>query len=217
MTLHSAKGLEFDDVFLTGMENGSLPHFSSKDDPEELEEERRLAYVGMTRAKSRLTLSRVLRRMVHGEWKDREPSPFLDSIPPSILHVEELTTRRSGGLFGRGEGADRPERGGAFARGRGSALFPDYENESQEPVFARPAIGRAARPARQPPGARRTSRGRRASARRRGGSGRRGGARRAPRDARARGTRGARARHPSDAGGWAAPRATRGARDGPTA
>ena len=146
MTLHSAKGLEFDDVFLTGMENGSLPHFSSKDEPEELEEERRLAYVGMTRAKSRLTLSRVLRRMVHGEWKDREPSPFLDALPSSVLQVEDFTTRRSGGLFGRGEGADR----------RRSSLFPDYENESQEPVFARPASGRSARPAWKPPAMKRT-------------------------------------------------------------
>jgi DNA helicase-2/ATP-dependent DNA helicase PcrA len=162
MTLHSAKGLEFDDVFLAGMENGSLPHFSSKEDPEELEEERRLAYVGMTRAKERLTLSRVLRRMVHGEWMDREPSPFLDAIPRSVLQVEDLTTRRNSGLFGGEGGADRFEggrSGGAFSRGRGSSLFPDYENESQEVSVKRSPRGHEGwdrRPAWKPPAMKRT-------------------------------------------------------------
>jgi DNA helicase-2/ATP-dependent DNA helicase PcrA len=139
MTLHSAKGLEFDEVFLAGMENGSLPHFSSKEDPEELEEERRLAYVGMTRAKDKLTLSRVLRRMVHGEWMDREPSPFLAAIPESVFELEDFTTRRGGGmgLFGR------QERGGG-------ALFPDYEGESQERSATRPMFRPAARPAPRP-------------------------------------------------------------------
>ena len=91
MTLHAAKGLEFDEVFLAGMENGSLPHASSRDDDDELEEERRLAYVGMTRAREKLTLSRVLRRMVHGEWMNREPSPFLDAIPARALAVVDRT------------------------------------------------------------------------------------------------------------------------------
>ncbi len=123
MTLHAAKGLEFDEVFLVGMEDGSLPHASSRDDQEQLEEERRLAYVGMTRAKERLTLSRVLRRMVHGEWSGRDPSPFLDAIPGRLLKLEDLTQRA---LFG-GRGPGR-----AFGEGRGESLFPDYEGESQE-------------------------------------------------------------------------------------
>ncbi len=138
MTLHAAKGLEFDEVFLAGMENGSLPHASSRDDDDELEEERRLAYVGMTRAREKLTLSRVLRRMVHGEWMSREPSPFLDAIPARALAVVDRT-------FGGGGG--REIRFGAPERGGG--LFPDYEGESQEMVApSRPAARPAARPQR---------------------------------------------------------------------
>ena len=141
ITLHAAKGLEFDDVFLAGFEDGSLPHASSKDDDDQFEEERRLAYVGMTRAKERLTLSYVLRRMVRGEWMSREPSPFLAAIPESVLEREDLTSgfgrgRERPGIFlereeGRGSfgGARRPFGGSAS----GGSLFPDYENESQEP------------------------------------------------------------------------------------
>ena len=109
MTLHAAKGLEFDEVFLAGMEDGSLPHVSSRDDDDELEEERRLAYVGMTRAREKLTLSRVLRRMVHGEWMSREPSPFLDAIPARALAVVDRTF---GGAGGRELRFGAPERGG---------------------------------------------------------------------------------------------------------
>lgn len=139
MTLHAAKGLEFDEVFLTGMEDGSLPHASSRDDDDELEEERRLAYVGMTRAREKLTLSRVLRRMVHGEWMSREPSPFLDAIPAHALAVVDRT-------FG---GGGAVARFGAAEREGG--LFPDYEGESQETftpprAAARPAL-RSQRPA----------------------------------------------------------------------
>jgi DNA helicase-2/ATP-dependent DNA helicase PcrA len=138
MTLHAAKGLEFDEVFLAGMENGSLPHVSSRDDDDELEEERRLAYVGMTRAREKLTLSRVLRRMVHGEWMSREPSPFLDAIPARALAVVDRT-------FGSGGG--REIRFGVPERGAG--LFPDYEGESQETYApSRPAARPAARPQR---------------------------------------------------------------------
>ncbi|HEX5854786.1 MAG TPA: UvrD-helicase domain-containing protein [Thermoanaerobaculia bacterium] len=137
ITLHAAKGLEFDDVFLAGFEDGSLPHASSKGDEDQFEEERRLAYVGMTRAKERLTLSYVLRRMVRGEWISREPSPFLSAIPESVLEREDLTSgfgrRRTGDFLEREEGNPRGPGGrSSFGRGGGS-LFPDYENESQEP------------------------------------------------------------------------------------
>ncbi|HEX2756893.1 MAG TPA: 3'-5' exonuclease, partial [Thermoanaerobaculia bacterium] len=135
ITLHAAKGLEFDEVFLAGFEEGSLPHASSKGDDDQFEEERRLAYVGMTRAKDRLTLSYVLRRMVRGEWMSREPSPFLGAIPESALEREDLTSGfgRGPGIFlERGEGSPRG-RGDRLAFGRpGGSLFPDYENESQE-------------------------------------------------------------------------------------
>jgi DNA helicase-2/ATP-dependent DNA helicase PcrA len=126
MTLHSAKGLEFDEVFLAGVEDGSLPHFSSREDDDQLEEERRLAYVGMTRAKERLTISYALRRMVRGEWMNREPSPFLDAIPARVLTKEDLSSRRF-------ERADRAGREASPSHGRfAESLFPDYENESQE-------------------------------------------------------------------------------------
>ncbi|HQR47027.1 MAG TPA: 3'-5' exonuclease, partial [Thermoanaerobaculia bacterium] len=127
ITLHAAKGLEFDEVFLVGMEDGSLPHISAQNDEEEVEEERRLAYVGMTRARDRLTLSHVRRRMVRGEWMNREPSPFLDALPESALVREELGSFGSGSFRGAG----------GFEAARGARLFPDYENESQEFVPAR--------------------------------------------------------------------------------
>jgi len=84
MTLHSAKGLEFPVVFLTGMEEGVFPHSRSMNDPEELEEERRLCYVGITRAKQRLMLSYALHRRIQG-YGSAEPSRFLLEIPESQL------------------------------------------------------------------------------------------------------------------------------------
>ncbi len=81
LTLHAAKGLEFRVVFLTGMEEGLLPHSRSFEDPDGLEEERRLAYVGMTRAKERLYLLRTFRRATWGRSELSEPSRFLKDIP----------------------------------------------------------------------------------------------------------------------------------------
>jgi DNA helicase-2/ATP-dependent DNA helicase PcrA len=133
ITLHAAKGLEFDDVFLAGAEDGSLPHASSKDDDDEFEEERRLAYVGMTRAKERLTISWVRRRMVRGEWMSRDRSPFLDAIPGEVVQYEDLTSALRSFEVRRGAPA--------------ASLFPDYENESQEAPGAPPL--RRAFPARR--------------------------------------------------------------------
>ncbi len=84
MTLHSAKGLEFPVVFLTGMEEGVFPHARSMDDPEEIEEERRLCYVGLTRARDRLYLSWALHRRIHG-YGVGEPSRFLREMPEDQL------------------------------------------------------------------------------------------------------------------------------------
>jgi len=87
MTLHSAKGLEFDHVFLTGLEEGIFPHSRSQNDPEELEEERRLCYVGMTRAKETLTLTRAVYRRTYGSERltGSMPSRFLQEIPAELI------------------------------------------------------------------------------------------------------------------------------------
>ncbi len=90
MTLHTAKGLEFPVVFLTGMEDGAFPHMRSLQDPKELAEERRLAYVGLTRAKQRLYLSRAAIRSAWGQPSYNPPSRFLTEIP-----VDLITWRRS--------------------------------------------------------------------------------------------------------------------------
>ncbi len=81
MTMHAAKGLEFPTVVIAGLEEGLFPHSRSAEDEEELEEERRLCYVGMTRARQQLVLTGAARRRVFGEYQSREPSRFLDEIP----------------------------------------------------------------------------------------------------------------------------------------
>jgi DNA helicase-2/ATP-dependent DNA helicase PcrA len=85
MTLHTAKGLEFPTVFLTGMEDGIFPHARTLDDPKEVEEERRLAYVGLTRAEKRLYISRAEYRLTFGTPKYNPASRFLDEIPAELI------------------------------------------------------------------------------------------------------------------------------------
>jgi ATP-dependent DNA helicase UvrD/PcrA len=85
MTLHSAKGLEFPTVVLAGLEEGLFPHSRSRDDEEELEEERRLCYVGMTRARATLVLTGAARRRIFGEYQSSEPSRFIDEVPAELL------------------------------------------------------------------------------------------------------------------------------------
>ncbi|MCG8457365.1 MAG: UvrD-helicase domain-containing protein [Holophagales bacterium] len=89
MTLHSAKGLEFDVVVLAGLEDGLLPHFNSRSHPDDLEEERRLLYVGMTRARQRLLLTTCRRRRIAGQYQDQEESRFLSEIPDRFLVAEQ--------------------------------------------------------------------------------------------------------------------------------
>ncbi|MHA3703671.1 DNA helicase PcrA [Jatrophihabitans sp. YIM 134969] len=86
MTLHTAKGLEFPVVFLAGMEDAVFPHIRALSDPDELAEERRLAYVGITRARERLFLSRALARSAFGQPAWNGPSRFLDEIPGELVH-----------------------------------------------------------------------------------------------------------------------------------
>ena len=88
MTIHSAKGLEFDVVFLIGMEDGIFPHQNSFLEPEGIEEERRLCYVGITRAKQRLYLLNAKRRMLYGHENMYIPSRFIDEIDSNLLDVE---------------------------------------------------------------------------------------------------------------------------------
>ena len=93
MTLHSAKGLEFPVVFMVGMEDGLLPHYRNTESPFYLEEERRLCYVGMTRAKELLYLTRAEERKYYGVTKKFRPSPFLDEIPRDL--IEDLSKRET--------------------------------------------------------------------------------------------------------------------------
>jgi DNA helicase-2/ATP-dependent DNA helicase PcrA len=85
MTVHSAKGLEFDAVFISGLEEGLFPHEQSVTEREGLEEERRLAYVAITRARHRLYLSHAQTRMLHGQTRYNIPSRFLEEIPQQLL------------------------------------------------------------------------------------------------------------------------------------
>jgi DNA helicase-2/ATP-dependent DNA helicase PcrA len=108
MTLHSAKGLEFKVVFLCGMEEGILPHANSLEANEDLEEERRLCYVGMTRAREQLYCIHCHERRVHGQFREQTPSPFLGEIPDSVK--EETQLGRRGGSYGRDGGSSWRER-----------------------------------------------------------------------------------------------------------
>ncbi len=108
MTLHGAKGLEFNTVFLPGWEEGLFPHQRSLDEGGRsgLEEERRLAYVGLTRAKHRAHIWFVSNRRIHGMWQSTIPSRFLDELPPA--HVEVAEAGNSFGGYGQGRGGGNP-------------------------------------------------------------------------------------------------------------
>ena len=109
MTLHTAKGLEYPVVFLTGMEQGTFPHSRSLEDTSELAEERRLAYVGITRAKQRLYLTRAAVRSQWGRADDMMPSQFLDEVPDELIdwkRKEASTERMNGGWNSEGFGDD---------------------------------------------------------------------------------------------------------------
>ena len=112
MTVHSAKGLEFDCVFITGLEEGLFPHENSASDPDGLEEERRLMYVAITRARKRLYLSFSQTRMLHGQTRYNVKSRFVDELPEAAL--KWITPRNQG--FGSGFQRDYQA---AWARGTG--------------------------------------------------------------------------------------------------
>jgi DNA helicase-2/ATP-dependent DNA helicase PcrA len=92
MTIHNVKGLEYDTVFIVGLEEDIFPHSRSSESHKELEEERRLCYVGMTRAQERLYISHVMERFVWGTMKSQRPSRFIKEIPPE--HIERIKSIR---------------------------------------------------------------------------------------------------------------------------
>jgi DNA helicase-2/ATP-dependent DNA helicase PcrA len=138
MTMHAAKGLEFPLVIIAGMEEGLFPHSRSGEDEAEIEEERRLCYVGLTRAEERLILTSAARRRVFGEYQSTEPSRFLDEIPSEL--VERITPTVSAqyqGAFAHQHYEFRTNPYGRGGKGRGGGRWReeettyDYENEDQ--------------------------------------------------------------------------------------
>jgi len=108
MTTHSAKGLEFDEVYICGAEEGLFPHINSIGDNQALEEERRLMYVAITRAKRKLTFTLARRRLMHGSWRDTQASRFLGELPEEGLKVDALAESwQSGQRASSGHGGQR--------------------------------------------------------------------------------------------------------------
>ena len=150
MTVHSAKGLEFDCVFITGLEEGLFPHENSASDPDGLEEERRLMYVAITRARKRLYLSFSQTRMLHGQTRYNIKSRFFDELPEAALkwitprnqgfgsgfarESQNAWSRGSGlnSIVGAGDVAGRPA---APAFGAGPKAAPSHGLRSGQSVF----------------------------------------------------------------------------------
>jgi len=121
MTIHAAKGLEFPAVFIIGLEDGVFPHLRSIGEPDELEEERRLAYVALTRAQERLYLSHAWSRTLYGGTQYNPPSRFLDEIPEHLVKaIEQRRASRGGRTYGAG-GYDSGGGSGYGSQGRGSS------------------------------------------------------------------------------------------------
>jgi ATP-dependent DNA helicase UvrD/PcrA len=156
MTLHTSKGLEFDEVFIAGLEEGLLPHVRSLDDASALEEERRLLFVGITRARKRVTLSYALDRRAQIGSKGRE-STFLDEIPTELFERYGFAdasrtrdtygtsaygwgggNRSSGGYGGGGYGGNRGRRsGGDSSWSEGVDAAPSYDGVDHDPDAVR--------------------------------------------------------------------------------
>jgi DNA helicase-2/ATP-dependent DNA helicase PcrA len=128
MTLHCAKGLEFPVVFIVGIEEGLLPHYRRGEKIEDMEEERRLLYVGMTRAKERLFLSRAEERSTFGVGRANLPSRFLDELPIELMQVEEKQ-RRIDRLFSQ----EAPWREEVYRMDKMVGMAEDGSQESSSP------------------------------------------------------------------------------------
>lgn len=138
MTMHSAKGLEFPVVFIVGMEEGVFPHSRAFLDNEELEEERRLAYVGITRAEEKLFLSCAQMRTLFGRTTANPPSRFLDEIPEELKEDTNLPRDR----YRRGAGAGGAYSGRGFAGGGGGNFGHRQAAEGPTARHAAPSGGR---------------------------------------------------------------------------
>jgi DNA helicase-2/ATP-dependent DNA helicase PcrA len=144
MTMHAAKGLEFPMVIIAGLEEGLFPHSRSGEDEAELEEERRLCYVGMTRARQQLILTGAARRRVFGEYQNCQPSRFLDEIPADL--VDRLATpasTRYGSTFAHAHYEFRTNpygRKGRPAKFREPGADYAYEDEDQSVTGVGPGM-----------------------------------------------------------------------------
>ena len=149
MTLHTAKGLEFPVVFLTGLEDGGFPHSRSFENPQELSEERRLAYVGLTRARQRLLVTRAETRSMWGQPQYNPPSRFLSEIPENLINWENTGSFSGGfgsGSFGSGgfgsggysSGYSGGSRGFGSSRSSGSGSRSRSSASSSTPVAGFP-------------------------------------------------------------------------------
>ena len=141
MTLHAAKGLEFRVVFLTGMEEGILPHSQSLEANEDVEEERRLCYVGMTRARDQLYCVHTLQRLMRGQIREQSPSPFLAEIPEEVTEPVRLARNTRPQQTWR----ERPVRSAAapsHVAGSAKSVFSFFKDA---PVQFDPSAIRAAR------------------------------------------------------------------------
>ena len=153
MTLHTAKGLEFPVVFLTGLEDGIFPHSRSLGDQPELEEERRLAYVGLTRAQQRLYVSRAVVRSAWGAPQHNPASRFLEELPTTLIDWRAPRQRRPRGASSSAS-SRYADRGGyipAVTDARCGAARPDARRRSRPPAPGRcrrssPATGSCTTP-----------------------------------------------------------------------
>ena len=131
MTLHGAKGLEFPYVYMVGMEEGLFPSGGFSLDESELEEERRLCYVGITRAKTNLTLTCAEMRMRNGEYDYNRPSRFINEIPRHLIHVVTAATKATTSYGGSNDGWATPGRGGTpFSGGSSYSSGSGYSSQA---------------------------------------------------------------------------------------
>jgi DNA helicase-2/ATP-dependent DNA helicase PcrA len=137
MSMHAAKGLEFPVVFVAGMEEGLFPHARSTEDEDEIEEERRLFYVGLTRARERVILTGAARRRIFGDYQSTEPSRFLTEIPDELVdRVEPVAAPRwAAAPYELRNPYGRRGRGSSRVR-EGETIF-DYEHEDQSALNMR--------------------------------------------------------------------------------